>query len=361
MGFDCSSYDFTSPDSKSTFLYCPSLPGAIVFTVLFGLSTLTHIFQAFYYRKWRLSWVITLGAAWETTAFGLRAAATQNPVSDALGIPSSILIYLSPLLINAYAYMVLGRMVWYYLQDKRVAGIQAKRLTVIFVWLDIIAFLVQLVGASMASFRDTDSNATEQEKIDAANAQKLGLNIYMGGIGFQLFWILVFSGFAWRFRVKAVAERNQGREVHRDSNWKHMLIVLYFTLMMITIRIIFRLVEFSAGSFETKLTKTEAFFFVLEATPMSIACITWNLFHPGRFLVGPDSEFPRLSRKEKKAIKAEKKMLKEEKKREKQEGKQRHKEWKEETRRMRRRGTDELEMGPLRGPPAYRTDDIGPA
>ncbi|KAK6356930.1 hypothetical protein TWF718_001268 [Orbilia javanica] len=360
MGFNCSSYDFTSPDSTSTFLYCPSLPAAIFFAVLFGLSTITHIFQAFYHHKWRLSWVIALGAAWETTAFGLRAAATQNPVSDALGIPSSILIYLSPLLINAYAYMVLGRMVWYYLQDKRVASIQAKRLTVIFVWLDIIAFLVQLTGASMASFRDTDSNSTEQEKIDSANAQKLGLNIYMGGIGFQLFWILVFSGFAWRFRVKAVMERDQGCGVHRDSSWKQILVILYFTLLMITIRIIFRLVEFSGGSFNTKLTTTESYFYALEATPMGIACITWNIFHPGRFLVGPDSEFPRLTRKEKKQIKAEKKRLKEEKKYAKKEDKQRHREWKKESKRMERHGADELEMGPLRGPQTYRTDDIGP-
>ncbi|KAK6516901.1 hypothetical protein TWF506_006785 [Arthrobotrys conoides] len=361
MGFDCSSYDFTSPDSKSVFLYCPSLPAAIFFTVVFGLSTLTHIFQAFYHHKWRLSWVIVMGAAWETTSFGLRAAATQKPVSDALGIPSSILVYLSPLLINAYAYMVLGRMVLYYLQDKRVAGIQAKWLTVIFVWLDIIAFLVQLVGASMASFRDTGSDATEQEKIDAANGQKLGLNIYMGGIGFQLFWILVFSGFSWRFRAKAVMERNQGTGIHRDSSWGHLLIVLYFTLLMITIRIIFRLVEFSGGSFNTKLTMTESYFYVLEATPMATACLTWNIFHPGRFLVGPDSEFPRLTRKEKKAIKVEKKRAKEEKKYAKMEDKQRHKEWKKEDKRMRRRGTNEMEMGPLRGSQTYRTDDIDPA
>ncbi|KAF3180970.1 hypothetical protein EYR41_003355 [Orbilia oligospora] len=361
MGFDCSSYDFTSPDSETIFLYCPSLPAATFFTVVFGLSALIHIFQAFYHHKWRLSWVIIVGAAWETTSFGLRAAATQNPFSKGLLIPSSILVYLSPLLINAYAYMVLGRMVWYYLQDKRVAGIQAKWLTVIFVWLDIVAFLVQLVGASMASFQDTDSNSTEQEKIDAAKGEKLGLNIYMGGIGFQLFWILIFSVFAWRFRVKAVNERNQGNGIHRDSSWKRLLIILYFTLLMITIRIIFRLVEFSAGSLDTKLTMTEWYFYVLEATPMATACLTWNIFHPSRFLVGPDSEFPRLTRKEKKAIKAEKKRAKEEKKYAKKEDKQRHKEWKKEDKRMRRRGTNELEMGPLQGSQTYRADDIGPA
>ncbi|KAK6333622.1 hypothetical protein TWF730_003808 [Orbilia blumenaviensis] len=362
MGFDCSTHDFLSPDSDSVFFYCPSFPAAIFFAVIFGLSTLTHIFQAFYHHKWRLSWVIVIGASWETVAFGLRSKLTQSPFGPGLSVPMSILIYLSPLLVNAYAYMVLGRMVWYYLSDKSIARIRAPRLTVIFVWLDIIAFLVQLVGASMASFRDTDSNSTEKELLDAAKAQKLGLNIYTGGIAFQLFWIVVFFIFAWRFRVKIVQERNQGCSIHRDSNPTHLLIVLFCTLLMIATRIIFRLAEFSAGTLYTNLTTNEAYFYVLEASPMAIACLTWNFFHPGRFLVGPDSEFPRLTRKEKKAIKAEKKRAKQEKKQEKKEEKQRNKEWKKETRRARgRRETDDMEMGPLRDLPAYRSDDIGPA
>ncbi|KAF3922843.1 hypothetical protein ABW21_db0209729 [Orbilia brochopaga] len=337
MGFNCAAYDFQSPDSTSTFLYCPSLPAAALFAALFGLSALTHIFQAFYHRKLRLCWVIILGASWETIAFGLRAAATQNPLSDGLGIPSQILIYLSPLLVNAFAYMVLGRMVWYYLEARKVWGVSATRLTVIFVWLDIIAFLVQLVGASMASARNDDPNASQKDKDDAAQAQKNGLHIYMGGIGFQLFWILVFSTVAWRFRMKAVAERALGQHVQRDTNWRVLLGVLYFTLLAIVIRIIFRLVEFSGGEFNNTLTTHEVFFFVLEATPMFMACLTWNIFHPGRFLVGPDSEFPHLSRKEKRAVKAEKKAIKADKKRAKEEEKLMKKE-------QRKRGDIDVEM-----------------
>ncbi|KAJ6258386.1 hypothetical protein Dda_6426 [Drechslerella dactyloides] len=334
---------FQSPDSTSTFLYCPSLPAAALFAALFGLSALTHIFQAFYHRKLRLCWVIILGATWEAVAFGLRSAATQNPLSDGLGIPSQILIYLSPLLVNAFAYMVLGRMVWYYLEAKRVFGVSATRLTVIFVWLDIIAFLVQLVGASMASARNDDPNASQKDKDDAARAQKNGLHIYMGGIGFQLFWILVFSAVAWRFRMKAVMERVRGVGVERETNWRHLLAVLYFTLLAIVIRIIFRLVEFSGGEFNNNLTTHEVFFYVLEATPMFMACLTWNIFHPGRFLVGPDSEFPRLSRKEKKALKAEKKRVKQEEKQAKEEREQR-KRWKLETKMARRGGESSTDV-----------------
>lgn len=58
----------------------------------------------------------------------------------------------------------------------------------------------------------------------------------------------------------------------------------------------------------------EAFVYVLDATPMFLALLLLSTVHPGRVLVGPDSEFPRQSRKEKKILKQEKKAMKQEKK-----------------------------------------------
>lgn len=43
---------------------------------------------------------------------------------------------------------------------------------------------------------------------------------------------------------------------------------------------------------------------------MMVALLLLVIFHPGRFLVGPDSEFPKLSRAEKKQLKAERKAAK---------------------------------------------------
>lgn len=40
---------------------------------------------------------------------------------------------------------------------------------------------------------------------------------------------------------------------------------------------------------------------------MMVALLILAVIHPGRYLVGPENEFPRLSRKEKKARKQEKK------------------------------------------------------
>jgi hypothetical protein len=58
----------------------------------------------------------------------------------------------------------------------------------------------------------------------------------------------------------------------------------------------------------------EAYSYSLDAFPMMVALLILAIWHPGRTLVGPDSEFPRKTRAEKKA---EKQAKKEEKRRKK--------------------------------------------
>lgn len=55
----------------------------------------------------------------------------------------------------------------------------------------------------------------------------------------------------------------------------------------------FRLIEFSQGSdVSNPLLTSEAFFYFLEALPMSLTILSFNITHPGTILTGPDSEMP---------------------------------------------------------------------
>lgn len=73
----------------------------------------------------------------------------------------------------------------------------------------------------------------------------------------------------------------------------------------------YRLIEFGPGVNEhNQLLIHEEYPLGLDATPILIALVLLNIMHPGFVLRGPDSEFPKLSRKEKKAIKQQKKMEK---------------------------------------------------
>ncbi|EGO03666.1 hypothetical protein SERLA73DRAFT_46678, partial [Serpula lacrymans var. lacrymans S7.3] len=275
------------------YLYCASFPAAVLFSVLFGLVTILHIIQGFYYRK-RFTWVIVMAGIWQTIGLVTRTLSTLDQSQSTYAIPSQLLILLSPLWINAFDYMLLGRMAYYFLPDHKIAGMRADKLARWFVLADITAFIVQGAGGSLTT--STDSTTL-----------MLGVHIYMGGIGLQECFIIFFFGLAVMFHKRM----NRGEGLERPRDWRRLLYVLYATLGLITLRIIYRLVEYSDG-FHSTITESEAFYYCLDALPMFCAIALYNVWHPGLILIGLDSDFPKKVKK-----------TKEEKKREKEEEKNR--------------------------------------
>lgn len=303
--------------------YDPSFGAALIFTLLFGLTMSIHIFQAFYHKKFKLSWVIIMGATWEFFSFLLRTLGTRNQQSLAFAIVSQVLVLLAPLWINAFLYMVLGRMIYYFIPAQTLWGLKATSIAKYFVWLDVLSFITQLVGGVMI------------QPGSSGSAVMTGIHIYMGGIGLQEFFILIFICLCTKFfLVKRAEERrlSSSRNLIIQSgpssqqNWRILLFAIYSCLTLITVRIIFRMIEFASGTnpATNPIPYHEAYFMCLDAFPMLLACILLDAIHPGRILVEEGSEFPKgLTRKEKKEAnrikKMEKKAAKEEKKQQKKE------------------------------------------
>jgi hypothetical protein len=84
-----------------------------------------------------------------------------------------------------------------------------------------------------------------------------------------------------------------------------LLYVLYGVLFFITVRIIFRLIEYSHG-INSSIPNHEVFMYVFDSTPMLFATLLFNIVHPGKYMPGKESDLP--SRKE---YKREKKQRKE--------------------------------------------------
>lgn len=118
----------------------------------------------------------------------------------------------------------------------------------------------------------------------------------MGGIGLQELFILIFIGLAVRFQHKMTIVEQAECAI---SPWRPLLYTVYATLVLITIRIVYRLVEYSGG-LHSAIALNEAAFYILDAMPMFLALYALNIFHPGRFLVGPGSEFEKKPKKDKK-------------------------------------------------------------
>jgi uncharacterized membrane protein HdeD (DUF308 family) len=295
-------YGHVPPSScNALYLYNPSFTAAVAFAVLFGLLTIVHIFLAIFHRK-SFCWVIIMGAIWELASFILRTLGTRDQQNEAYATASTLLFLLAPLWINAFVYMTAGRLVYFLHPKKRLWGIEAVKMGRWFVWLDILSFIVQEAGGLMMN----------QE--NGAKVMEIGKNVYMSGVDVQQLFILMFSGMIVKFHVDVLGlgqndqlcDANDSRR--RVARWKWLTYTLYAVLGLITIRIIFRLVEFSAGTDESTnvLIGTEGYGLGLDAGPMTLTLLLLATVHPSIVLKGPDSEFPSLkeNRLEKKARKA---------------------------------------------------------
>lgn len=184
--------------------------------------------------------------------------------------------------VNAFAYMVFARTVHFYSPTRKVWLFSPSILALIFVTLDILSFVIQLIGGGMAGPGSTPES------------QRKGLDIYMGGIGMQEGFIVLFLGLVIKFhRDQLQAERHGKLAADKMVGWRRLVYALYGCLVAISIRIIYRLAEFSGGlGASNPLPSNEPVLYVLESAPMWLAIFVWNAIHPGRFIRGPDAKMP---------------------------------------------------------------------
>ena len=201
-------------------------------------------------------------------------------------------------------------MIHFFIPEHSLFSIPASIIATIFVILDFVSFIIQLVGGSLAG-----PNSPPEDQMKA-------IHIYMGGIGLQQFFICVFVVLAVKFQRRMTRfDKMEAGSFGEKSTWKKLLITLYVSLGLISvrnlskpyftffiqmllyvtstntltlqIRIIFRLIQFSGGhGTSNPLITNEGLFYALEAVPMLLALFSFNFVHPGKVLVGPAAEMP---------------------------------------------------------------------
>lgn len=126
--------------------------------------------------------------------------------------------------------MVLGRMIYFFETEKKLAGISATRLATLFVMLDITAFIVQAGGAIVGSLHGVDSHIVQ-----------IGLNVYMGGVGLQELFILCFTAIAIHLHRRMIARENttllsESSPNRGSMSWRWLFYTLYAALTLISAR-----------------------------------------------------------------------------------------------------------------------------
>ncbi|EED22970.1 conserved hypothetical protein [Talaromyces stipitatus ATCC 10500] len=261
----------TTPGTYWTF--CPSLGAAIAFLVFFSLTFFVHIAQGVYYRK-AYTWVISMSVLWQAITYILRIISIKNPTSLGDYAGWFVLILISPLWTNAYVYMVFGRMVWNYVPDGTLWRVPAWRFGYYFVFLDIVAFIVQVYGAASAEVNNTNTTKILR-----------GIHIYMGGVAIQQFFIFGFCAFAYEF-WRTILEQKKTTEGDNTASTDLSLqsgFTLLYALILVLILI---------SGLQSTIPNHEAYQYCFDSLPMLLAFIILSVVHPGAVMRGSASDLP---------------------------------------------------------------------
>ena len=216
---------------NSYYNYNPRLEPALAVAVIFGTLTITHLVLGIVFRK-RFTWTLIMGVLWETISFSMHSLGSRDQQNAGYAVAWQLLFLLAPLWINAFVYMTFARVVHYFLPDRRVWFIKSQSMSKYFVWADVACFIVQAAGGIML-------NPGSDPKII-----KTGLNVYLAGMGVQMFFILVFVGLMIMFHRRALMLDAEGSNSSFNADkrsWKMLVYALYVALVAILVSLSFPL------------------------------------------------------------------------------------------------------------------------
>ncbi|KEQ95233.1 hypothetical protein AUEXF2481DRAFT_4857 [Aureobasidium subglaciale EXF-2481] len=267
------------PVLYSLYVYAPNKVAPVLFTVLYGISAVGHIWQCVHYSAWRMIGLHPMCAVFYTAGYGLREYGAFNYLYSTTNlnafIVSQVMIYICPPLLELANYHVLGRVLYYV---PYCAPFPPNRIMSLFGAL--VAVVEALNGLGVAFTSNPSSSQSVQE---------LGSKLTKASLAFQLAVIVVCVLLAGLFY------RNCKKQGIHSRNVNVPLIALSSSMFLILVRCIYRLVEhmgnvgLAIDDLEsmrqlTPILRYEWFFYVFESTTMLFNSAVWNIWHPGRYL-----------------------------------------------------------------------------
>ncbi|EPE10025.1 rta1 domain protein [Ophiostoma piceae UAMH 11346] len=280
--------------------YNPSAAAAGVMCALFAIGFIVSAFQTIRYKSW-IWLVMLLAIAMEVVGFGARIGSALGKTNRTLYIIQFCLVILAPVFMAGIIYVAFGRIVFHVVPPEarttRLLWVPPRWLTPIFVFFDIFALLLQLIGAVIIS-------ATQVTDKNAVSKLHVGKDIALAGVSAQIGAFGLFSIIAARFHFtsRRFAAGLEGRyrplpppqgnkfvtlvddqSVRFKPQWRKLLYTLNFSCIMIIIRSIYREVEFATGK-NGYTQRHEWFTYVLDALPIFLLVVGYTITPPGAYV-----------------------------------------------------------------------------
>ncbi|KAL1662348.1 RTA1 like protein-domain-containing protein [Schizophyllum commune] len=261
----------------SLWCYAPNKGAPIAFAVLFLLSGLLHVYQSLQYHSWKVTGLLPWAAALFVAGFITREAGAYHYTSEGLYISSTRLLLIAPAVHEGANYFVLSRLLYYVPHH---APLHPGRLATTFVGIDVLVGVLTGVAGSYIA-----DPSLPQSK------QHLGRDLLRAAMLLQLATMALFVGITIRFHVRC---RRAGV---LKRNLRNVILVVYGSCAIITVRTVYRTVEYFEGAIPAAAAESkggrkalspivcnEWFFWVFEATLMFMNSAFLSVFHPARFL-----------------------------------------------------------------------------
>ncbi|KAL5511882.1 hypothetical protein ACEPAH_5100 [Sanghuangporus vaninii] len=248
----------------TVFDYTPSKAGAIIVGVVLVILSISVLVRLYRKRNW---WGLCLpiGILLYAIGFFVRLASVNNPSSRGLFATSQVLIIASPGAFLAFNYIVYGRLIRTFAAGQSQYSLMRPQIVAsVFITSDIVTFIVQGAGAALSTSPDT---------------LQTGRNVVLIGVAAQTASYAIFCVLLVHSHVKFAKD---GKSNSSNFPWA-LFYVLYFSSIFITVRAVYRLVEFIQGHGGYLITH-EVFFYCLDTVPLFLATSIHALFWPGNLI-----------------------------------------------------------------------------
>ena len=204
------------------------------------------------------------------SGFAVRLAGAYNTGNLTYLVASTVLVMSGPPVYALINYFILSRVLYYI---PYLAPLHPGRVATTFIGLDAVCEI--LIG--QGAWRMANSDLTDHER-------KIGSNLVTASLCLQAALFGAFGLLAAQFHRRA----NKAGVLTKDL--RIVLRVLYVSAAIVTIRCIYRLVEYIEG-WDSDVYKNEVFFWIFEAAIMFINTTLLNVWHPGKRLPKSNSVF----------------------------------------------------------------------
>lgn len=260
----------------SIYFYAPNKGAPVFFAVAFAASGICHIYQCWHYESWRLTSFYVSCAVLFTAGFIVRELGAFDYGNLVKFIVTTCLVYAAPPIAELANYNILGRILYYVPYH---SPIHPGRVITTFAFISVVVEALNGNGASLSA-----NQSLPRWK------QDIGRNLLKAALLIQVVVIALFLLLAGVFHKRCRCGSI------RSAKLENVLYTLYASTILLTIRTIFRVVEYwsvadlhyndrsiDPMSF-SPIIRYEWFFYVFEASLMLVNQVLMNVRHPRRYL-----------------------------------------------------------------------------